>query len=65
MATEGWLGGSGVGYISSIWVMADRGSALIGSKAGRCRSWLAGDAGNSVLQAHPDDAIAGKPAPTR
>jgi hypothetical protein len=27
-----------------------------------CRSWLAGDADNSVYQAHPVDAIAGKPA---
>ncbi|MGY2221041.1 hypothetical protein ACW9JB_31860, partial [Pseudomonas sp. SDO558_S425] len=29
-----------------------------------CRSWLAGDADNSVHQVHPVDAIAGKPAPT-
>jgi hypothetical protein len=29
-----------------------------------CRSWLAGDAGDSVHQVHPVDAIAGKPAPT-
>ncbi|MEB0189663.1 hypothetical protein QN410_34005, partial [Pseudomonas sp. Bout1] len=29
-----------------------------------CRSWLAGDAGNSVFQIHRGDAIAGKPAPT-
>ncbi len=29
-----------------------------------CGSWLACDAGNSVYQAQPVDAIAGKPAPT-
>src|SRR5476649_2369916 len=29
-----------------------------------CGSWLACDAGTSVYQAHPVDAIAGKPAPT-
>ena len=29
-----------------------------------CGSWLACDADNSVYQAHPVDAIAGKPAPT-
>ncbi|WLH93058.1 hypothetical protein PSH87_10690 [Pseudomonas sp. FP453] len=29
----------------------------------KCGSWLACDAGNSVHQAHPVDAIAGKPAP--
>jgi hypothetical protein len=29
-----------------------------------CRSWLAGDAGDSVHQIHRGDAIAGKPAPT-
>ncbi|AZP71802.1 hypothetical protein EJJ20_20610 [Pseudomonas poae] len=29
-----------------------------------CGSWLASDANNSVHQAHPVDAIAGKPAPT-
>jgi hypothetical protein len=29
-----------------------------------CRSWLAGDAGDSVFQIHRGDAIAGKPAPT-
>ncbi|MEB0189654.1 hypothetical protein QN410_33955, partial [Pseudomonas sp. Bout1] len=34
------------------------------SKALFCRSWLAGDADNSVLQVNRGDAIAGKPAPT-
>ncbi|AZF62953.1 hypothetical protein C4J83_1958 [Pseudomonas sp. LBUM920] len=29
-----------------------------------CGSWLACDANNSVYQAQPVDAIAGKPAPT-
>ncbi len=29
-----------------------------------CGSWLACDAGTSVHQAHPIDAIAGKPGPT-
>jgi hypothetical protein len=29
-----------------------------------CGSWLACDADTSVHQAHPVDAIAGKPAPT-
>ncbi|MEB0189665.1 hypothetical protein QN410_34015, partial [Pseudomonas sp. Bout1] len=29
-----------------------------------CRSWLAGDADNSVFQTPRGDAIAGKPAPT-
>ncbi|PSL93500.1 hypothetical protein C7U57_14440 [Pseudomonas sp. R9.37] len=29
-----------------------------------CGSWLACDAGTSVYQAQPVDAIAGKPAPT-
>ncbi|MEB0189661.1 hypothetical protein QN410_33990, partial [Pseudomonas sp. Bout1] len=34
------------------------------SKSKSCRSWLAGDAGDSVFQIHRGDAIAGKPAPT-
>ncbi|MEB0189677.1 hypothetical protein QN410_34095, partial [Pseudomonas sp. Bout1] len=34
------------------------------SQGKSCRSWLAGDAGNSVFQTHRGDAIAGKPAPT-
>ncbi|RZI21764.1 hypothetical protein EUX58_21735 [Pseudomonas sp. 770NI] len=30
----------------------------------KCGSWLACDAGTSVIQLHRGDAIAGKPAPT-
>ncbi|MEB0183601.1 hypothetical protein QN410_02855, partial [Pseudomonas sp. Bout1] len=34
------------------------------SQGKSCRSWLAGDAGNSVFQMRQGGAIAGKPAPT-
>ncbi|MGB3124503.1 MAG: hypothetical protein WBB95_11895, partial [Pseudomonas sp.] len=30
-----------------------------------CGIWLACDAGTSIFQVHPVDAIAGKPAPTQ
>ncbi|KAB0465112.1 hypothetical protein F7R12_30255 [Pseudomonas tolaasii] len=39
-------------------------ASIIANAAGFCGSWLACDAGTSVHQVNPGDAIAGKPAPT-